>query len=151
MNTIKRSVLASFAAATVLAIIPSSGVLVSSATGDSRTLTKRLVARSTGEHDVGTRFQGTDKVRSRATGRVVGFDSFTGRLFPAQQRAVVQVAVALEGGIVVFRASASSAGPSPHFHGPILRGTGTYRGIEGTVTGRATEGRRTFYTLHYRL
>ncbi len=42
-------------------------------------------------------------------------------------------------------------GSSLRFDGPILRGTGKYSGIEGTVTGRATEGQRTFYTLHYRL
>ncbi|MFC4783962.1 hypothetical protein ACT8ZV_05780 [Nocardioides sp. MAHUQ-72] len=149
MNTISRSFIVSVAAVTALAAIPGGGAVVGSAVGDSPTLTKRLVARSTGEHDVGRTFLGTDKVRSRSTGRVVGFDSFTGRLFPAQERAVVQVAVALKGGIVVFRASVT--GSSLRFNGPILRGTGSYRGIEGTVTGRATEGQRTFYTLHYHL
>jgi hypothetical protein len=149
MNNLTRSAAATAAALTALTLVAGSGALVGSASGDSPMQTKRLVARSTGEHDVGTTFLGTDRVRSRSTGRVVGFDSFTGRLFPAQQRATVQVAVALEGGIVVFRASLTE--PSHRFQGPILRGTGRYSGIRGTVTGRATEGVRTFYTLHYRL
>ncbi len=104
MDTFSRSIIASVAAVTALAVVPGGGPVVGSAAGDSSTLTKRLVARSTGEHDVGRTFLGTDKVRSRSTGRVVGFDSFTGRLFPAKERAVVQVAVALKGGVVVFRA-----------------------------------------------
>jgi hypothetical protein len=149
MKTLQRSMFASVAAVTALAIIPGGGMVLGSANGDSPTLTKRLVARSTGERDIGNTFLGTDKVRSRSAGRVLGFDSFTGRFFPTQQRAVVHVAVALKGGIVVFRASVS--GSSLRFAGPILRGTGKYRGIEGTVTGRATEDVRTFYTLHYRL
>ena len=149
MNTIKRSAFASVAAVTALALIPGSGILAGSASGERAMQTKRFVASSTGEHDVGRTFTGTDKVRSRATGRVVGFDSFTGRVFPAQQTARVQVAVALKGGIVVFRASLTE--PSTHFSGPIIRGTGKYNGIKGTVSGRTTDGRRTFYSLHYRL
>ena len=149
MSYTKRSALASIAALTAVALVPGSGVLLGSAAGDSPTQTKRLVARSTGEHDTGRTFLGTDKVRSRSSGRVVGFDSFTGRLFPARRSAAVQVAVALDGGIIVFRASLTE--PSHRFRGPILRGTGAYSGIEGAVTGRSTEGVRTFYTLHYRL
>jgi hypothetical protein len=149
MNTIKRSGFASVAAVTALALIPGGGILAGSASGERAMQTKRLVASSTGEHDSGRTFTGTDIVRSRATGRVVGFDSFTGRVFPGQRTARVQVAVALKGGIVVFRASLTE--PSTRFNGPIIQGTGKYSGIRGTVTGRTTDGRRTFYSLHYRL
>jgi hypothetical protein len=107
------------------------------------------VAYSTGADDAGNGFLGTDKVRSVSSGKVVGFDSFTGRSFPHQDKAVVQLAVALNSGIIMCRASLTGSGS--HFEGRVLKGTGSYRGIKGTITGRATGGLRTFYALHYRL
>jgi hypothetical protein len=60
---------------------------------------------------------------------------------------VIDVAFALKGGVIVGRVSLTE--DEERFHGRILKGTGKFNGIEGTITGR--EGRNVSVTLHYRL
>ena len=122
------------------------------ATAQMSTHTLRLVIHETASHNLSqTTFVGTDRVRSRATHQVVGFDSFTGRFFPKSEKAVVQVGLALRGGIINLRVSFKGENPN-QFHGPILGGTGAYRGISGTVDGQQKKGSEDFFvTLHYTL
>jgi len=109
---------------------------------------KRLVLHETGGHGLGgNTFVGTDKARSRATNEVVGFDTFTGHFSRATNKVVIHVALALKGGIIVGRVTFD--GSQPRFDGRILKGTGKFQGVNGTITGRSTNGKKTFVTLRY--
>jgi hypothetical protein len=139
------------------AVLPGTAALPRTATADSSksdaaavTFTKRFVLHEIRSHGLGRfTFAGADKVMARRSGEVVGFDSFTGRFFPSQNRVVIDVGVALKGGVIVGRVHAS--GDVDTFQGPILKGTGKYKDIRGTISGRSASGRRTFVTLVYRL
>lgn len=114
---------------------------------------KKLVLRELASQDLSRRtFAGADKVKSAASGELVGYDSYTGKYYPRKQKAVLQVALALKGGIIVARVSATFTSDSPPpINGRILKGTGKYKGIDGTVSGRLTESDRVPITLNYRL
>ena len=140
------------AMAALVAVTGLSGGAVVPATGaGAATYTRHLVLRETGSHQVGPREAsvGTDKARSARTGGVVGFDSFTTRRFHATGTVLIQVAFALKGGIIVGRVKSVSG--QPRFEGPILKGTGKYVGVDGTITGRFGERGRTTVTLRYTL
>jgi hypothetical protein len=118
--------------------------------GEDRALhTKRLVLNQISIKQLGhNSLVGADKVRSRATGEVVGYDSLTIKFDAQTDTATVDVALALRGGIIVGRVKAAET--SDHFEGRILTGTGKYKGIEGTITGREPT-RNVYVTLRYRL
>jgi hypothetical protein len=139
------------AAAALVGLTGLSGAAIVPATGaGGGAHTRHLVLHETGSHQLNENaFVGTDKARSARTGDVVGFDSFTGRFFPAKHRVVIQVALALKGGIIVGRVSFGSE--QRRFEGPILKGTGKYRGVDGSITGRFRAHDRTTVTLHYTL
>ena len=112
--------------------------------------TKRLVLHETASHGVSPRTAvGTDTIRSRRTHEVIGFDSFTGTFYPREDRAVFDVAFAFQRGIITARVTLTFS--DARFNGRILKGTGAFKGVEGTVTGRSTDSPKTFITLHYRL
>lgn len=130
-------------------VLTGSAVVPGSATSAAPEMhTKRLVLGQSKERDVGKfTFVGSDIVRSRASGDVVGFDSITGRFYPKKQRFVVQIGLALKGGIIVGRVS---GGESREFDGRILKGSGKYSGVQGTIHGRFTR-ERVHLTLRYHL
>jgi len=148
---------AAAAAAMVVGLTALSGAAATSgsaAAGDAKVQHhKKLVLRETASRDLSRRtFAGTDKVKSASSRELVGFDSYTGRFYPHKQKAVLQVAFALKGGIIIARVSATFTSDSPPpISGRILKGTGKYKGIDGTVTGRLTDSDKVFITLHYRL
>ncbi len=80
---------------------------------------------------------------------MVGFDSITGHFYPKQNRVIIQAAFALKGGIILVKAHL--VGDGPKFTGKIVGGTGTYNGIDGTVSGREASHGRTFITFEYTL
>ena len=114
--------------------------------------TKRLVVREVESQSLGDRtFTGTDRIRSRWSGKVVGYDSYTGKFYQRQEKVVLDMANALKGGIIVTRVTIDDF-DSNRFDGRILKGTGKYAGIEGTLEGRTSNDPDKMYvTLRYHL
>jgi hypothetical protein len=141
------------AAALVLALVP---VFAGAAATPQETATtgtsihvERLSLHATatrilGKHD----FAGTEVVRSRATGKVVGFDSFTGHI-GRHDRITYDSAFAFKGGLLLVRLH-TVAGTS-RYAGRVTGGTGDYRGATGTLSGRDLGEGNTHLTLRYRL
>ena len=134
-------------------VLPGAAAPDSTTTSEIRTSamqTKRWILRETAVEVVGKRSAAsTDIIRSRVTGKIVGYDSGVSRYYPRSERVVWQVAFALQGGIIVARLNVDLA--QTQHNGRILSGTGKYRGIEGTMTSRQDEPGRTRVTLHYQL
>lgn len=109
--------------------------------------TRHVILHEMASHDLGKfTFSGTDKVRSRS-GRVIGFDTFTGRFHPRAGKAVLWAAFALRDGIL--NARVTFTGDGQDFHGRITGGTGKFLGARGTIDG--TSGKVTRATLRYTL
>lgn len=94
------------------------------------------------------RFAGTERVRSRATGKMVGFNTFSGHVL--SDAVVFQTAFAFKGGILLTRAHTVGTAPT-RYAGRVIGGTGAYRGATGTVSGRALSREDTRFTIRYRL
>jgi hypothetical protein len=131
-------------AAAGVAVVPQLG---SAAPAKATTHTLKLVATETASHSVGrTRFLGADTDRNPSTHKVVGYDSITGRFNAKTGVVKIDAAVALKGGIIT--AHLVGQGQTNAFDGKITGGTGSYRGIHGTIqtTGK---GKKTFITFKY--
>ena len=87
------------------------------------------------DHEVGRNgFVGADVIRSRRTNNIIGYTSISGKFLAAQNAIRAQAAFAVKGGIIVVRGQAPlSAGV---LTGPVVSGTGKFRGISGTATVR---------------
>ena len=123
----------------------------SSAPGDWHV--KHFVSKSIRETDTKTGFVGTEVARSH--GKVIGYDSLSGRFFPKRNRVVIRVGVALRGGVIMGRLSADAPAEDEdiRFTGPILGGAGFYHGISGRITAvvHANDPEdRAFVTLRWR-
>ena len=104
------------------------------------------------EHSVGKNVRtGTDVVRSVGTGKIVGYDSYTFRSFPARSALRVQIAAAVKGGIVVYAVHGKYS--DDVYHGRILRGTGKFVGAKGKVTASRTgpHGSQALAVIRYQL
>jgi hypothetical protein len=116
---------------------------------DSKAKTMKFVLHEKTSHSVGRYdFAGTD-VAKRA-GKVIGYDAITGHYFPATDSVTIDVSVALKGGIITGRVSSDPDTPN-QYNGPILNGTGKYKGIDGTVSAHSPSesSKKTFVTLNY--
>ena len=143
----KKSVVAAAAMVGVSALTGSAVLPGSATTAAPEMRTKRLVLTQSEERNLGrTAFVGSDTVRSESSGEIVGYDAITGKFYPKQEKFVVQLALALKGGIIVGRVSAK--GEVREFDGRILKGSGKYKGIEGTIHGRFSR-QKVHLTLHY--
>jgi hypothetical protein len=91
-------------------------------------------------------FAGTERVRSRDTHELVGFDAFRGHLKP--RTVVFETAFALEGGLLLTRVHTVDKAPA-RYAGHVTGGTGAFAGATGTVTGRAVGAEDTFFTIRY--
>jgi hypothetical protein len=148
----RKLVLAAAALAGVTALTGASAAPAAAPGVDSReahTLRWRLT--EVASHDVGrTAFVGTDRIRSVRTGEVVGYSSYRGRFFPADNSARLDVAASVKGGILVGRLRGTFDTDGEVFRGPVLKGTGKFQGAEGTIVGRPVgETGRILITVRY--
>ena len=140
------------AAALVLLAVPvfaGAAATQGTATAGTSTHVKRLLLDDTatrilGKHD----FAGTELVRSRTTGKVVGFDTFTGHV-GRHDRVTYETAFAFKGGLLMVRLH--PVGETPRYAGRVTGGTGAYRGATGTLSGRDLGDGNTRLTLRYQL
>jgi hypothetical protein len=147
----KKIAAAAVALAAVAGLSSASASTSSSSTAapERTTYTKKFVLTEIASRNLGQyEFAGSDRVMSRATHKVVGFDSFTGVFNPRTNTVRVWVGIALSGGIIDGRVMFRN---DDRFAGPITGGNGKYHDIRGTITGRSGGGNRTFVTLHYTL
>jgi hypothetical protein len=144
-----KKIAAAAVALTTLAGLSSAAVSSSTAAPERAMHTKRFVLNEIASHNLGRyAFAGSDRIRSRGSGEVVGYDSYTGVFDPQAETLRVWVGVALKGGVINVRVNFTE---DNRFAGKILGGTGRYKGIDGTVTGRGVSSDRTFVTLRYTL
>ena len=145
------------AAALLLATVPAvAGVAAIQETAATQetaavttTHTRRLLLQRTGERDLDQQHSvGTDRVRSRGTGRVVGFDTFSAR--SASDHSVFRHAFALKRGILLVRFRDVDAAPA-RFAGRVIGGTGVFDGATGAVRGRSVGTGESVFTIRYSL
>ena len=143
----KRAVVGAVAVLATTAGVAGAGALNASGAEEAAGWrTTRFVAQTISETDVGRyRIVGADKVLKG--GEVIGYNSYTGRYFPAQDRLVIRIGIALAGGVIMGRVNTDlpEEGEAVVFRGPILSGSGRYEGIRGRIVARIpagdTEGR----------
>lgn len=143
----KKSALAASAALIVPAVCGAT-ILPGAATVDSKAKTMKFVLHEQSSHSLGKfDFGGTD-VAKRA-GKVIGYDAITGHYYPATDSVTITVSWAFKGGTIVARVE--STDEPNHFAGPIVGGTGKYKGIDGSVEAHspAQNSKKTFVTLNY--
>jgi hypothetical protein len=129
-------------AAASLAVVPQLG----SAAPSKGTQTLRLVAHSTGSHNVPPNgFLGSDVDRSPKTNKIVGYDSITGHFNAKTGVVKIDAALALDGGVIT--AHLRGMGASNKLNGRITGGTGMYKGIHGKIHTHG--GKITHITLRY--
>lgn len=136
------------AAALLLAAVPAASATThetASAATSAHVLHLRLhvtAAQSLDKHH----FVGTERVRSRDTHQLIGFDSFRGHIRP--HTVVGDTAFAFRGGLLLIRTH--SQGESPvRYVGQVTGGTGAYDGATGTVRGRALSEEDTVFTIRW--
>jgi len=144
-----KKIAAAVVALVTVAGLTSASVSSSTAAPDRTTHTKRFVLKEIASHDLGKNaFAGADRVRARASHKVVGFDSYTGRFHPKSGTVTIWVGIALSGGVIDGRVLFTDENS---FTGRIVGGSGKYKGVRGTIRGRSADHGRTFVTLRYRL
>jgi hypothetical protein len=99
---------------------------------------------------------GVDRLRSPATHRIVGYDSFAGVFDPSNDRLRFWLSISVTSGMVdtYFDLDTDTiTDPDTgvtRFAGRITRGYGAFRGITGKLHVRTDPTGRTVYTLRYR-
>jgi hypothetical protein len=92
-------------------------------------------------------FVGTEV--NRHQGKVVGYDTLSGKFNFRTNNTLVRVAISRRGGLLFVRAI---LGESPRFTGKVTGGRGRFGGARGTVRGFSPEGEnKTFVRIRYRL
>jgi hypothetical protein len=90
----------------------------------------KFVAIQTGSHGVGPRsFVGTDV--NRHHGKVVGYDTISGKFNRHTHKAFLRVALSRKGGLLFGQLTIS--GQSGHFTGKVTGGRGRFSGATGTI------------------
>jgi hypothetical protein len=125
--------------------------LPGSASTDNKAQTIKLVMHQTASHRLGKyMFAGTD--RAKSGGKFAGYDTISGRFFPKANKVRIQVAFALNGGILLARVSEHGSTPQTiKYRGPILGGSGNFAGVTGRITAHspASDQTTTYVTLTY--
>ncbi len=136
------------AAALLLAVIPAgAGAATTQQTATAATTTLHLKLHVTAGRSLDQlHFVGTERVRSRVTHEVVGFDTFRGHVKP--HTVVYETAFAFKRGILLTRVHTVGAAPA-RFAGHVTGGTGAFDGATGTVSGRAVSRDDTVFTIEY--
>ncbi len=119
---------------------------VEGASAAARVHHMRFVTRPTAGHSTGPRtFVGTEVNRRR--GKVVGYDTLSGKFNFQTGRTFVRVAISRRGGLLFVQAS---LGEVPRFTGKVTGGRGRFAGARGTVRGFSPEGEnKTFVRIRY--
>jgi hypothetical protein len=107
----------------------------------------KFVAIGIAEHRVGPRsFVGTEV--NRHHGKVVGYDTLSGKFNFHTQSAFVRVALSRKGGLLFGQANVAESGG--HFTGKITGGRGRFSGARGTVRGFSPQhSDKTFIRIRY--
>jgi hypothetical protein len=135
-----------------VAALTGAGVQAGFATADSAPEhTKRYVLKLVDSAELGeTAFAAAARMKSKRTGEVVGYENHTGRWDPDTGDLVLNVGMALRGGVLVARLKPGKTQQT--FVGPILKGSGKYAGIDGSIRVHPEKGTsRTIAVLRYRL
>lgn len=147
MKPTKRRTLVTLASAAVLTA--GVGATVSTtASADSESHTLKFVAiQGPSTNPTRTTFMANEVEKSN--GKVVGFDTISGRFNPKTQSLTIFVAFSRAGGLLYARLT----GTGTSFHGRVTGGAGAYRGAEGTITAHSASqnSNRTYVTVHYHL
>jgi len=152
----KRSILAAVALVAVTAFAGTSAAPAAAPTGapgshDRAVHVLRWKLNEIASHNVGRHgFVTADRIRSIRTGKIIGFDSVSGKFHPQTARARIDVAASLKGGILVARVHADFDSGDEVFYGPVLKGTGKYLGAKGTIKAKPIgDGTRTLVTIRW--
>jgi hypothetical protein len=145
----KKTAAAAAGGLVTVAALTGAATQVGLATADSAAEhTKRYVVKEVASQQLSeNRFAGSERIKSKRTREVVGYDSYNGKYYPAKDKVVAQVGIVLKGGVIVGRVHSSGNA----FKGRILKGSGKYAGIEGTITRRDKGNDRAIVVLRYRL
>ena len=134
-------------AASVLIAGAAVGLDQLTASGAPATHTVKFVATTIKGHSLGkTTFANTEVERRH--GKVIGFDSVSGKFNVHTQTAEIWVGVAWKGGTLNVIGTSDSSG---NFKGRIVGGTGKYKGIKGIVTGTQVSKNKTALVAKYTL
>ena len=106
----------------------------------------KFVAISTAGHGVGPRsFVGTDV--NRHHGKVVGYDTISGKFNVQTHRAFIRVALSRKGGLLFAHVTLGDHGP---FTGKVTGGRGRFSGATGTIRGfDVPHSNKTFVRVRY--
>jgi hypothetical protein len=91
-------------------------------------------------------FVGTERVRSRDTHQVVGFDSFRGHI--KANTVVYDTAFAFKHGVLLTRIHTVDEAQGT-YAGHVIGGTGAFSGATGTVRASAVDQETTLLTIVY--
>jgi hypothetical protein len=154
----KRAIAIGVAAAAAIATGPAVATGVATGSGGAATVNAasaaskvhhmRFVVRPMAEHGTGHgTFVGTEVHRRH--GKVVGYDTFSGKFNPRTDKLLLRVALSRRGGLLFVRVT---LGESPRFTGKVTGGRGRFGGASGTVRGFSPEGsNKTFVRIRYHL
>jgi hypothetical protein len=144
----KRTKLAAGAAMTSAALAVT-GVSVASAMSAAKTHTLKFNSVETAQKNLDkTHFADSDK--DVQNGKVVGYDVVNGVYHAKTQSITVDFAASLDGGIV-YGTGTGTFKPN-RFTGTVTGGTGKFKGVKGTLTGKAygKDDNNEHLTLTYR-
>jgi len=141
------------AAALLLAAVPAGAGAAATQEGTAAaatgTHTLHLRLHVTAARDLDRQnFAGTERVRSRDTHQLVGFDSFTGQV--RKDTVVFETAFALKGGVLLTRVHTLGK-DSAKFAGRVTGGSGAFSGATGTMRGHSVTRDDTVFTIQYQL
>jgi hypothetical protein len=106
----------------------------------------KFVVDSIAQHETGPRtFVGTEV--NRHHGKVVGYDTLSGKFNLHTHRALIRVAVSRKGGLLFAHVTVGESSP---FTGKVTGGRGRFSGARGTLRGFSPKhGNKTFVRVRY--
>ena len=146
MKITKRQIAVGVASVTMVAAGLGVATTVDTASAAAKVHTLKFVATQTGQHNTGNgTFVGTEIERHH--GKVVGYDTLSGKFNVQTHTAFIRVAAARKGGLLYVQVVVD---PSGQFAGKVTGGAGRFKGARGTVTGHsAPNSNKTFVTVKY--
>jgi hypothetical protein len=119
---------------------------VDSASASGKVHHLKFVVDPIAQHSTGPRtFVATEA--NRHHGKVVGYDTISGKFNVQTHRAFIRVALSRKGGLLFAQAN---VGESGHFTGKVTGGRGRFSGARGTLQGFSPQhGNKTFVRIRY--